>query len=544
MSKERTRQVVVCLFVAALAMAPQATRADGGDLWIRPVGDLGPIPDTSRLVSYSVDVDLFILPPESAAPGSWTPLGAVDDSGEYYLYLVQDAGVAQFLPPSRVLFRQGRTAVLWTPAVTPRLTPESEKALHGLRQPVLVTMTPKPRPAREGAAGDGTRATSFHPLVAGIAAEVSEAAYTAVWQILDDFETRYTSAPENLAAAQWMRDLMASYGLEAELFEYQFNGPKWNVIATLPGAVDPSKVVYLTGHFDSISEDPWNHAAGADDNGSGSAAFLEAARVLSAHEFAYTIKLVGFSGEEQGLKGSFAYVEHILQQGEDVLGCYNLDMVAYRGEDPDPPDVIIYTNPASAGLAQVFRDACNTFAPGDLQPVILNEALGASDHAAFWYYGYDAILAIEDEAWGNDFCPWYHTSNDRIENYPTDYPTHVTKAAVAAVAQTAIPQEPLSSAPPAAGIGGFRLQGPWPNPSSSRVALRLEVGEPSQILAIVFAPSGRRVRTLRCGELAEGTHEISWDGKNDNGHKVRAGVYLLRVEALDQALSARLIRVD
>ncbi|MCA9728707.1 MAG: M20/M25/M40 family metallo-hydrolase, partial [Candidatus Eisenbacteria bacterium] len=144
-----------------------------------------------------------------------------------------------------------------------------------------------------------------------------------------------------------MYDVLTSYGLEVEFHVYQQSGPKKNVVATIPGTAHPEQVVYMTGHFDSVSPSAETSAPGADDNGSGTAAFLEAARVLAQYEFENTIKLVGFNGEEEGLVGSSAYVSAIANQGEQVIGCFNLDMVAYRGNDPGPADLYIYTDPSS-----------------------------------------------------------------------------------------------------------------------------------------------------------------------------------------------------
>ncbi len=78
-----------------------------------------------------------------------------------------------------------------------------------------------------------------------------------------------------------------------------------NVIADLPGS-EPGEVVLIGGHFDS-----WDQAEGADDDGSGIAAVVEAARLLKASGLTpkRTIRFAFFSGEEQALLGSRAYVE-------------------------------------------------------------------------------------------------------------------------------------------------------------------------------------------------------------------------------------------
>lgn len=78
-----------------------------------------------------------------------------------------------------------------------------------------------------------------------------------------------------------------------------------NVVADLPG-MNPNEVVLVGGHFDS-----WDFAQGADDNGSGVAAILEAARILKSLQIkpTCTIRFVFFSGEEQANLGSRAYIQ-------------------------------------------------------------------------------------------------------------------------------------------------------------------------------------------------------------------------------------------
>ena len=80
-----------------------------------------------------------------------------------------------------------------------------------------------------------------------------------------------------------------------------------NMVAIQRGTQRPNDVVIITGHIDSRVTDPMNatsDAPGANDDGSGTAAVIEAARVLSRHKFPGTIVFAALSGEEQGLLGS------------------------------------------------------------------------------------------------------------------------------------------------------------------------------------------------------------------------------------------------
>ena len=400
-----------------------------------------------HLLALNSDLAVLLLPGGFQCPGALA--GTLLDIepyaegvGQYFLHLMEHPQWAEYAGEVRVLHRQGHTLLLWCADETPVLTPASRARQHGLIQPIRIDPTPKawsaaaPLPMRPRAR------TEFHPLIDEMVAAVTIPSYVGTWQTLDDFETRYYNTVQNEAASAWMYDLLESFGLDVEFFIHEQSGPRMNVVATHIGVVNPDQVVYMVGHFDSISESPQTSAPGADDNASGTNAFLEAARIMSNYMFHNTIKFVGFNGEEQGLYGSTAYTNYIAGIGENVIGCYNFDMIAYAGNDPLPPDLVIYTNTNSVEIAEILEDACLEYVPTGVEPVVLVEAMGSSDHAPFWNHGYKAICGIEEEAWGPDFCPWYHTTNDRIEQYPQDYPTCVTMAALAAVAHSAMPMQP------------------------------------------------------------------------------------------------------
>ncbi|MBD3235287.1 MAG: M20/M25/M40 family metallo-hydrolase, partial [Candidatus Eisenbacteria bacterium] len=424
--------VSLCLTIGIIVFAAPAGAAPSqeptGRLvvldWEQPdFGVLEPVHKEIDLLAHNRDLALLRMPLDLTLSAEFArrvvPLEGLPAGGELFLWQISAPRLATFEPPARVLFRHGRSVLVWSPDGPARLTAESRARLDGLVQPMRVTRDAKPWPAAAAFGAEGARArTDFHPLVDQIVSEIDLTEYVDVWQALDDFETRYTYTAQNEASADWMISVFESYGLQADYHYFNLDGQRKNVVATIPGMVDPDRVVYMTGHFDSISEDPYNSAPGADDNASGTAAFLEAARVLSQYPFHHTIKLVGFSGEEQGLYGSLAYVADIAAQGEDVIACFNLDMIAYAGNDPYPPDLIIYTNTQSLDVAHLLEDAVLEYVPQYVEPVVISDPIGASDHAAFWQYGYKAILGIEEEAWGSDFCPWYHTTQDRIEQYP------------------------------------------------------------------------------------------------------------------------------
>jgi Zn-dependent M28 family amino/carboxypeptidase len=103
-----------------------------------------------------------------------------------------------------------------------------------------------------------------------------------------------------------------------------------DVIAIQRGTERPNDVVIITGHIDSRVTDPMDATAdapGANDDGSGSAAVLEAARVLSKHKFPGTIVYALLSGEEQGLYGGKLLADYATAQGWAVIANLNNDII-------------------------------------------------------------------------------------------------------------------------------------------------------------------------------------------------------------------------
>ena len=103
-----------------------------------------------------------------------------------------------------------------------------------------------------------------------------------------------------------------------------------NVIAVLRGTVHPTRYVIMCGDIDSRISDPLNgvdDSPGANDNASGMAGVIEAARVLSKSRFENSIMFAGLSGEEQGLVGGKYLAEKAKTEGWDIIGVLNNDMI-------------------------------------------------------------------------------------------------------------------------------------------------------------------------------------------------------------------------
>ena len=201
-------------------------------------------------------------------------------------------------------------------------------------------------------------------------------------------------AQHNLARDN-IKSLMESYGLSVALESFSYGGTGWNVVGTKTGTLYPDKQYIIGCHYDSVNN------PGADDNASGAAGVLEAARVLSQYPSEYTIKFIAFDMEELGLIGSEAYVN--AHPGVQVLGMISLDMICY---DPNTNHALLYGRTTSNPIKQALANAISEY--GGLTYTIAGQ-LDASDHAPFEAAGYQACLLIEGAESSN---PYYHTQND------------------------------------------------------------------------------------------------------------------------------------
>ncbi len=107
-----------------------------------------------------------------------------------------------------------------------------------------------------------------------------------------------------------------------------------SVIAIQRGQLDPGRYVMMTGDIDSRVSDPLDSESlspGANDNASGMAGVLEAARVLSQYEFAGSIIYAGLSGEEQGLFGGKIVAAAFVERGMRLKAVLNNDMISNIG---------------------------------------------------------------------------------------------------------------------------------------------------------------------------------------------------------------------
>ena len=239
-------------------------------------------------------------------------------------------------------------------------------------------------------AGTPLAAAPADPQIAAALRQVSPERIKANITRLVEFNNRSTiSSTETdlkpgtgvLAAADWIKTQFESYSkdcggcLQVQFDEFieqpqaGFNNsrpriikptPLRNVYAILKGT-DPvaSKRMYLvTGHYDTRETDVMNthdFAPGANDDSSGTAVSMEAARVLSKYKFPATLVFVTVAGEEQGLNGSGHLAKYAKDQGWQLEGVLNNDIV---GGDTTPGDTL-----QSKTLIRVFSQGLLPSAP-------------------------------------------------------------------------------------------------------------------------------------------------------------------------------------
>jgi hypothetical protein len=357
------------------------------------------------------------------------------DGREFLLVEAGRPGALESLRAAgRAVLVESGTAVFWTDEGTPSQAVPSglpRKALPP--RSVLRYLRPRPAPSP-----DPLTAPAQDPFIETIVDQVSSSSLNAGVQTLQGFQTRYASTSNCDAAAESLFSAFTGLGLDEVRFDpFTYSGSRTsrNVVAQKTGRTYPDDIYIICAHYDSTSPSATREtlAPGADDNASGTAAVLEAARTLAAHPFDFTVRFVAFSAEEWGLYGSRAYAGAARMAGERILGVINLDMIGYANARPEDLELIV--NADSGWLAELFLVAATHYGPvGAVKTV--DPSVIYSDHSPFWDVGYPALLAIEDYPLNN---PYYHQTTDTLDRLDAGFFTCATRAAVGLLAGLAQP---------------------------------------------------------------------------------------------------------
>eukprot|EP01087_Luapelamoeba_hula_P017868 TRINITY_DN5675_c0_g1_i1.p1 TRINITY_DN5675_c0_g1~~TRINITY_DN5675_c0_g1_i1.p1 ORF type:complete len:475 (+),score=71.34 TRINITY_DN5675_c0_g1_i1:146-1570(+) len=287
--------------------------------------------------------------------------------------------------------------------------------------------------------------TAYNELIAGLVAQVDANRLSNTVQHLSDaFFSRlaYTTSSSTIAAQKWLIGEFIKLGYEVTAEPFR-SGYTDNIIAVKPGVGDPTNVVLLGAHYDSRGPSmvPATRAPGADDNGSGTSAVLEIARVLASASFEHTIRFCLWSGEEQGLYGSIAYAKALRaavnSKQVSVVAYLNADMISYK-VPAEPVQLGMDTQSVTKGLVATLKQLATNYVPS----LLVGDASGCcTDNMGFYDQGFATASFFERR--GGIRNPYYHTSQDA---YPASSNSFeqvqaITRVFLAGVATLAVPQD-------------------------------------------------------------------------------------------------------
>jgi carboxypeptidase Q len=215
----------------------------------------------------------------------------------------------------------------------------------------------------------------------------------------------------------------------------------YNTVAEIPGSEKSDEVVLIGGHIDS-----WDLGTGATDNGTGIMAVLEAGRALKAVGVKprRTIRFVLFSGEEEGLHGSRAYVKAHEKEMPKISGVLVHDMgtgrvksigLQHRYDLREVLDQVVEPFQEAVGLEEL-----------SLKPLM------GTDHLSFLPYGVPAFAVVQDEA---EYRKTHHTESDTFDKVYPDEVNQGAKVLAAWAYNVAMLPEILPRDPKPAGPGMF-----------------------------------------------------------------------------------------
>jgi len=275
--------------------------------------------------------------------------------------------------------------------------------------------------------------TTMNLDVSELLQQVDESLILGYLENLTSFGPRLSGTEACDQAAHYIYETFQDMGLQVRYHNYSDDTVSGrNVEATLPGS-GSDNIFIICGHYDTVAAGP-----GADDDGSGVAAVLAAAEVMRNYEFYHTIRFVTFSGEEQGLIGSYHYAEDAYYNNDTIIAVLNADMIGFAPLPSDGTKGKIYENAASEWIVdytqeigQIYWDYIN------IELIPQGETWG-SDHYYFWQFGYDAVFYHE-----YNFNDYYHSADDTIEHMNLSYSARFTRLILATLAEMALQPRPV-----------------------------------------------------------------------------------------------------
>lgn len=336
----------------------------------------------------------------------------------------------------------------------------------------------------------------WDPVIQSIVDQVDTDSITSYIQRLQDFRTRFLLTDSSYAASQWLRQKFQSWGYQTAFDSFwvstSWPGSGWerNVVATSMGSMIPQRHLIICGHFDAIvwTDTSWASifAPGADDNATGTAAALEAARVFSGFSPEKTVNFIGWAAEERGLFGSYHYAETAHAESADILAVLNYDMIGYR-DDSYLDNNIQRKDAISEWLSSFYYSVSDLYAPNLVNFEILSS--GGSDWYPFAQYGYSSIGMMEADQ--THYNPHYHDTSDVISTLDPQLYTVIIKSGVAALAVLSFYPSPLENVA-AYDLGdGTSALILWDQPTETDISgYKIYLGDASQTYQDTFSVAG------------------------------------------------------
>lgn len=246
---------------------------------------------------------------------------------------------------------------------------------------------------------------------------------------------RDSYSPEALLTQNWLIERYEELGLEPSI-HYFINTHNdtldaGNVVAVQRGTVYPDEYIIVSSHYDH------NRGPGADDNASGTAGVLEAARILNQYSFKRSIIYINFNAEENGLVGSMGYAKECARQDMNIIGDFNLDMIGWYPPELDTIKMYTACYHLSRNLYEYYTSVANLYLPETPTLWLTRGETGSSDHIRFCTYEYPAICLGDVEYLSQHPC--YHQPCDTIGGGVNNFKLAeaFVKATIAATAELA-----------------------------------------------------------------------------------------------------------
>ena len=329
----------------------------------------------------------------------------------------------------------------------------------------------------------------------------------------------------NQLATEYVTQRLEDYGLVVN--QQNFSSDGVNVVAIQTGTDFPDQYYMICAHYDAVT------FYAADDNASGTATVIEAARLLSQHQFPYSIIYALWDEEEIGLIGSRYYADNANMLGLNIDGVINIDMIGWDGNDDGL--IEIHTKPVNNSLELAdFSVNINSIYGLQLTPSIKNPGTPYSDHSSFWDNGYSAIMLIEGY-YSNDFNPYYHSVNDRISEFNLPYFHRCAQLAIGSLTSLAMVNitgvdKNFETSEDISAIANH------PNPFSNETTIDIQVGTESFAHVFVMNYIGQKVKEIYHGQLSQGTHNLTL-----NSNDLNDGMYFLVLQTNQENLTHKMI---